>query len=99
MSHERSSSLKKSFDSKRTEASSIHFQHMIKKHGGIPVEIPVFSVSARSNNEKEMENVMLSMTYDWIIFTSNVTVDTFFSFMAKRVKYQLSTFPKISCDW
>jgi uroporphyrinogen-III synthase len=56
------------------------FSDLVKKYGGVPVEIPLISfrpVSSPMTNRKWQDRLH---TYDWMIFTSNVTVETFFSF-------------------
>ncbi len=44
--------------------------------------------------DKELKELLLKLhTYDWIIFTSNVTVDTFFEMTSENVKQKL---PKVA---
>jgi uroporphyrinogen-III synthase len=53
------------------------FSTLVEKYGGIPVEIPLLSFRPIVPS-KEMKEIMYNInTYDWIIFTSNVTVETF----------------------
>lgn len=56
------------------------FSALVKKLGGIPVEIPLIAfrpVELCPAIAKALEQLH---TYDWIIFTSSVTVETFFAF-------------------
>jgi uroporphyrinogen-III synthase len=66
----------------KKEAKS--FSALVEKYGGIPLEIPLldFRPIERSREIEEMINNI--HTYDWIIFTSNVTVKTFFSYIQNR---------------
>lgn len=63
----------------KREAKS--FSELVIKYGGIPVEIPLIAFKPVGLNETLKEKLNELHTYDWIIFTSNVTVDTFFSFI------------------
>ncbi|MDP4163570.1 MAG: uroporphyrinogen-III synthase [Bacillota bacterium] len=66
---------------------------LIEKHGGIPVEIPLIAFRPIPFG-KYLQKVMTSLhTYDWIIFTSNVAVETFLSFFSKK---EYSNLPKIA---
>jgi uroporphyrinogen-III synthase len=56
------------------------FSDLVKKYGGIPVEIPLISFRPVPPTTMTMELGNKLHTYDWIIFTSNVTVETFFAF-------------------
>lgn len=68
------------------------FSEMVQKYGGIPVEVPLLAFKPIGLT-KEIEKVIHNLSqYDWIIFTSNVTVDTFFSF----TKEVMTPFPKIA---
>ncbi len=67
------------------------FSKLVKAYGGIPVEIPLIAFRPVEKNKKLEECVERLHTYDWIIFTSNVTVETFFSFVAAG-----SDLPKIA---
>ncbi|WP_059171303.1 uroporphyrinogen-III synthase [Bacillus sp. FJAT-27445] len=58
------------------------FSRLIEKHGGIPVEIPLLSFRPVGMDDS-LKKVLASVdTYDWIVFTSNVTVETFLSFFS-----------------
>ncbi len=56
------------------------FSMIVEQYGGIPVEIPLIAFRPIEKNQR-LQNCLKALdTYDWIIFTSNVTVETFFSF-------------------
>ncbi|OCA91277.1 uroporphyrinogen-III synthase [Bacillus sp. FJAT-27225] len=56
------------------------FSRLIEKYGGIPVEIPLLSFKPISLDD-HLKQVLNSLeSYDWIVFTSNTTVETFLSF-------------------
>ena len=68
------------------------FSEMVQKYGGIPVEISLLAFKPIGLT-KEIEKVIHNLSqYDWIIFTSNVTVETFFP-ITKEV---MTPFPKIA---
>lgn len=53
------------------------FSSLVRKYGGVPMEIPLLSFRPIVPT-KEMKEILYNInTYDWIIFTSNVTVETF----------------------
>ncbi|MGG7619714.1 uroporphyrinogen-III synthase [Bacillus coreaensis] len=56
------------------------FSDLVKKYGGIPVEIPLISFRPVASDNLAIFLRKKLHKYDWIIFTSNVTVETFFSF-------------------
>ncbi|ETI67779.1 uroporphyrinogen-III synthase [Neobacillus vireti] len=56
------------------------FSKLVERAGGIPIEIPLIAFRPLEKNERLLEAMKVLDTYDWIIFTSNVTVETFFSF-------------------
>ncbi|WP_371932040.1 uroporphyrinogen-III synthase [Mesobacillus subterraneus] len=67
----------------RGKAHAKSFSDMVKRNGGIPVEIPLIAFQPVAASNK-LHNTLANLhTYDWIIFTSNVTVETFYSFMKK----------------
>lgn len=69
------------------------FSCLLEKFGGIPVEIPLIAFRPVKMDEtlcKRLENLY---TYDWIIFTSKVTFETFQTFVNSE---QLKDFPKIA---
>jgi uroporphyrinogen-III synthase len=68
------------------------FSTLVENYGGIPVEIPLLAFRPVINPESVGQLEESIHTYDWIIFTSNVTVETFFSFFQK----QNGPFPKIA---
>ncbi|MGA9225663.1 MAG: uroporphyrinogen-III synthase [Mesobacillus sp.] len=75
----------------RGKAHAKSFSELVAKVGGIPVEIPLIAFQPVAATE-ELHEMMNSLhTYDWIIFTSNVTVETFYSLMNALVP-----FPKVA---
>ena len=69
------------------------FSRLVERYGGIPIEIPLISfrpIKTGSDIETIIEHLD---TYDWIIFTSNVTVDTFMSFVQQE---KIPSFPKVA---
>jgi uroporphyrinogen-III synthase len=53
------------------------FSALVEKYGGVPMEIPLLSFRPVVPSEKMIEILHNINTYDWLIFTSNVTVETF----------------------
>jgi uroporphyrinogen-III synthase len=77
----------------RGEKHAKTFSELVSMYGGIPIEIPLIAFRPIENNQ-ELQNALTMMdTYDWIIFTSNVTVETFFSFIKKD---DLRNFPQVA---
>jgi uroporphyrinogen-III synthase len=68
------------------------FSQLVERYGGIPVEIPLIAFRPIEKNQRLQECLETLDTYDWIIFTSNVTVETFFSFCHRDV----AELPKIA---
>jgi uroporphyrinogen-III synthase len=68
------------------------FSKLVEKYGGVPMEIPLLSFRPIVPSE-EMKEIMNQInTYDWIIFTSNVTVETFLAL----TKIQSDSLPRIA---
>ncbi|MDE3839797.1 uroporphyrinogen-III synthase [Bacillus methanolicus] len=65
----------------RGKNHSKSFAELVRDYGGIPVEIPLIAFRPVSETEAIREILRNLDTYDWIIFTSSVTVDIFFSFL------------------
>lgn len=78
----------------RGENQAKSFSLLVESYGGIPIEIPLIAFRPIESNECLQDALNALITYDWIIFTSNVTVETFFSFFKKEVS--ITTFPKIA---
>jgi uroporphyrinogen-III synthase len=70
------------------------FSQLVEEYGGIPIEIPLIAFRPIERNERLQDALKALDTYDWIIFTSNVTVEIFFSFYEKEVS--AAAFPKIA---
>lgn len=56
------------------------FSDLVMKYGGVPVEIPLISFRPVTSTTINRDLQDRLHKYDWMIFTSNVTVETFFSF-------------------
>ncbi|MFZ7945585.1 uroporphyrinogen-III synthase [Neobacillus sp. 19] len=69
------------------------FSDLVERYGGIPVEIPLIAFRPIERNTRLHDCLKALDTYDWIIFTSNVTVEIFFSFFEEEAS---SRFPKIA---
>lgn len=65
----------------RGKDQAASFSRLVEKYGGIPVEIPLIAFRPIQKNQRLSACLEKLDTYDWIIFTSNVTVETFFSFV------------------
>lgn len=77
----------------RGKKSAKSFSDLIKKLGGKPIEIPLLDFKPTENTEEILSYIEQIHSYDWIIFTSAVTIDTFFSFFKEN---QLPTPPKVA---
>jgi uroporphyrinogen-III synthase len=77
----------------RGEKEAKSFSQLLRKYGGIPVEIPLIAFRPKAKSQELNEYLNSLHTYDWVIFTSNVTVETFFSFVEIE---QLESSPKIA---
>ncbi|MBB6445845.1 uroporphyrinogen-III synthase [Bacillus benzoevorans] len=53
---------------------------VVKKYGGVPIELPLLAFKPAELSKEEKALIGNIHIYDWIIFTSNVTVETFLSF-------------------
>jgi uroporphyrinogen-III synthase len=69
------------------------FSQLVNNYGGIPIEIPLIAFRPIEKNHQVQTVLNQIHTYDWIVFTSNVTIETFFSFYKKE---DLHSFPKIA---
>jgi uroporphyrinogen-III synthase len=69
------------------------FSQLVEKYGGISIEIPLIAFRPIELTEQLQHAMNEIDTYDWIVFTSNVTVETFFSFYKKEEK---KSFPRIA---
>ncbi|WP_075982475.1 uroporphyrinogen-III synthase [Bacillus massilinigeriensis] len=68
----------------RGQKQSGSFSKLVREYGGVPLEIPL--IEFRPVGEEQLKNVVQSLsTYDWMIFTSKVTVDIFFSYIDKAL--------------
>ncbi|MDZ5470787.1 uroporphyrinogen-III synthase (plasmid) [Bacillus sp. 31A1R] len=69
------------------------FSNLVEQYGGIPVEIPLIAFRAVQETTEIQHTIESLHTYDWIIFTSNVTVETFFQLLGE---FDRNHFPKIA---
>lgn len=69
------------------------FSDLIISYGGVPVEIPLIAFKPVQDSQDLFAIINELHTYDWIIFTSNVTVETFLSFIDLTVQNCL---PKVA---
>ncbi|WP_160722023.1 uroporphyrinogen-III synthase [Bacillus sp. USDA818B3_A] len=76
----------------RGKGQAKSFSQLVERYGGIPVEIPLIAFRPIEKNHRLQDCLEALDTYDWIIFTSNVTVETFFSFYDREV----TALPKIA---
>jgi len=77
----------------RSREQAKSFSKLVKGYGGIPVEIPLLDFVPVKVSD-EIRSILDRLdSFDWIIFTSNVTVDTFLSFITDRQKAEM---PKIA---
>ena len=76
----------------RSKGQAESFSHLVEKYGGNPVEIPLLAF--RPTSSPEIQTIITQIhTYDWIIFTSSITVETFLTFLRPSGGQQL---PKIA---
>ncbi|MDN3018491.1 uroporphyrinogen-III synthase [Paenibacillus sp. BSR1-1] len=61
------------------------FSQLVESYGGIPIEIPLIAFRPIASNERLQDCLKALGTYDWIVFTSNITVETFFTFLDDSV--------------
>lgn len=76
----------------REKSNAKAFSQRVKKYGGIPVEIPLLAFKPRADNAKLQAALEKIQAYDWIIFTSQVTVETFLANWSGHIE----GFPKIA---
>lgn len=75
----------------KKEAKS--FSRLLESFGGIPIEIPLIAFRPVELNDKLRQVLETLHTYDWIIFTSKVTVETLLSLIGPD---KLPSLPKIA---
>ena len=79
----------------RGKKSAKSFSKVVEKYGGLPIEIPLIAFKPIELTSELNEIRMKIQTYDWIIFTSNVTVETFFTYMNREDL----VIPHNCCNW
>ncbi|GIN60267.1 uroporphyrinogen-III synthase [Robertmurraya siralis] len=63
----------------RGKKNASAFSAIVEEFGGIPVEVPLLEFRP-VENRSDIDPILTSLyTYDWLIFTSDVTVETFFA--------------------
>ena len=67
----------------RGKKSAQSFSKVVEEYGGLPVEVPLIDFKPIELTSELNGIRMKIQTYDWIIFTSNVTVETFFTFITR----------------
>ncbi|MFB6467960.1 uroporphyrinogen-III synthase [Cytobacillus sp. Hz8] len=68
----------------RGQKQSGAFSKLVKKYGGEPTEIPL--IEFQPVNDKGLRDAIQNLaSYDWVIFTSKVTVEIFFSLVDETV--------------
>jgi uroporphyrinogen-III synthase len=76
----------------RGKKNAKSFSSIVEGYGGVPIEVPLLDFRPVENG-KLFDPILNSLdTYDWLVFTSDVTVETFFSLLGNR----LYTLPKIA---
>ena len=76
----------------RAKSVAKSFSKVVEQYGGIPVEIPLLDFKPADLTPPLQALIEQLHTYDWIIFTSKVTVDTFLTYLSEIS----SPFPKIA---
>lgn len=64
----------------REKSQVKRFSAIVEKYGGIPIEVPLLAFKPIAKNLQLTEVLQNIESYNWIIFTSNVAVETFLSF-------------------
>lgn len=77
----------------RGKKSAKSFSDLVREYGGVPVEIPLIEFKPSENADQILSYIERLETYDWVIFTSAVAVNTFFSFFKDG---ELPPLPKIA---
>lgn len=75
----------------REQSQAKRFSRIVEKYGGIPIEVPLLAFKAVEITEELRKYLNRIGRYDWIVFTSKVTIDTFLTFSDR-----LPTLPKIA---
>lgn len=76
----------------RGKKNAKSFSSIVEGYGGIPVEVPLLDFRP-VENKGILDPILKALhTYDWLIFTSDVTVETFFAL----VDHQDIILPKIA---
>lgn len=68
----------------RGKKNAKSFSAIVEGYGGIPIEVPLLDFRPIENSEILDPILHNLQTYDWIIFTSDVTVETFFALLGEK---------------
>lgn len=68
----------------RGKKNAKSFSDVVEGYGGIPVEVPLLDFRSVGNKEILAPIFSSLHTYDWIIFTSDITVEMFFSLLSDK---------------
>lgn len=63
----------------RGKKNAKRFSSVVENYGGIPIEVPLLDFRPIERREHLTPILETLHTYDWIIFTSDITVETFLS--------------------
>ncbi|MBP2240611.1 uroporphyrinogen-III synthase [Cytobacillus eiseniae] len=66
----------------RSRGQAKSFSELIKGYGGNPIEIPLIAFKPVHPSEEILAVIHQLHTYDWLIFTSSITVELFLSFVS-----------------
>lgn len=69
------------------------FSAIVENFGGVPIEVPLLDFRATQNIKELIPTLEELSTYDWLILTSNVAVNTFFAALGD---IDVSKLPKIA---
>lgn len=69
----------------REKSQAKKFSKIVEKYGGTPIEVPLLEFKPIENTVEIKETLKNLKNYDWIIFTSKVTVETFLSFCTQPI--------------
>ena len=68
------------------------FSSLVEEFDGVPIEVPLLDFRPVKKYDELAKKLKKLHTYDWVIFTSQIAVETFFSFGP----FDNKTFPKIA---
>lgn len=77
----------------RDKSQSNSFSNLVLKNGGIPIEIPLIDFRPVPISKHLQLIINQWFTYDWVIFTSRMAVESFFNLVEN---FHVSKWPKIA---